>query len=244
MKLLHLLPTVDPRGGGPMEGVRQRGLRLLEMGTVIATGGDEYVGAGGASNGTVVNDGALEYVDAGGTATNTTMNGGFDFVAAGGTATGTKVHDGELLVKGVANDTKLSGGNEYVYAGGIQNNVNFEGSSAATLYLEDPSGLTGTVSNFEAGDTIDFLGTSFTSVNFDGSTLTLATGSATYTYQFHGTENDTALTVASDGHGGTAISLAKLSELSASLAPGSGPDGTISPQDTTSANPALVNAQT
>jgi len=32
MKLLHLISTVDPRGGGPMEGVRQRGLRLLEMG--------------------------------------------------------------------------------------------------------------------------------------------------------------------------------------------------------------------
>lgn len=32
MKILHLIPTVDPHGGGPMEGVRQRGLRLLEMG--------------------------------------------------------------------------------------------------------------------------------------------------------------------------------------------------------------------
>ncbi len=32
MKLLHIIPTVDPRGGGPMEGVRQRGLRLQEMG--------------------------------------------------------------------------------------------------------------------------------------------------------------------------------------------------------------------
>lgn len=32
MKLLHVISTVDPRGGGPMEGMRQRGLRLLEMG--------------------------------------------------------------------------------------------------------------------------------------------------------------------------------------------------------------------
>jgi glycosyltransferase involved in cell wall biosynthesis len=32
MKLLHLMSTVDPRAGGPIEGVRQRGLRLLEMG--------------------------------------------------------------------------------------------------------------------------------------------------------------------------------------------------------------------
>jgi Glycosyl transferase 4-like domain len=32
MKLLHLMPTVDPRSGGPIEGVRQRALQLLEMG--------------------------------------------------------------------------------------------------------------------------------------------------------------------------------------------------------------------
>ncbi|HTN94681.1 MAG TPA: glycosyltransferase [Gallionella sp.] len=32
MKILHILPSVDPKGGGPMEGVRQRGLRLIEMG--------------------------------------------------------------------------------------------------------------------------------------------------------------------------------------------------------------------
>jgi glycosyltransferase involved in cell wall biosynthesis len=32
LKLLHILPTVNPTGGGPMEGVRQRGLRLLQMG--------------------------------------------------------------------------------------------------------------------------------------------------------------------------------------------------------------------
>lgn len=32
MRFLHVIPTVDARGGGPMEGVRQRGLRLLELG--------------------------------------------------------------------------------------------------------------------------------------------------------------------------------------------------------------------
>jgi len=32
MKILHIIPSVNPKGGGPMEGVRQRGLRLLEMG--------------------------------------------------------------------------------------------------------------------------------------------------------------------------------------------------------------------
>ena len=32
MKLLHVISTVDPRFGGPIEGVRQRGLRLRDMG--------------------------------------------------------------------------------------------------------------------------------------------------------------------------------------------------------------------
>jgi glycosyltransferase involved in cell wall biosynthesis len=32
MKILHILPSINPKGGGPMEGVRQRGLRLIEMG--------------------------------------------------------------------------------------------------------------------------------------------------------------------------------------------------------------------
>ena len=32
MRLLHIIPSVNPQGGGPMEGVRQRGLRLQELG--------------------------------------------------------------------------------------------------------------------------------------------------------------------------------------------------------------------
>jgi glycosyltransferase involved in cell wall biosynthesis len=32
MKILHVISSLDPRGGGPMEGLRQSGLRLVEMG--------------------------------------------------------------------------------------------------------------------------------------------------------------------------------------------------------------------
>jgi glycosyltransferase involved in cell wall biosynthesis len=35
MRILHIMPSVDPRGGGPTEGVRQRGLRLVEMGHAV-----------------------------------------------------------------------------------------------------------------------------------------------------------------------------------------------------------------
>ena len=32
MKLLHVLPSVDPEGGGPIEGLKQRGIRLQQLG--------------------------------------------------------------------------------------------------------------------------------------------------------------------------------------------------------------------
>jgi glycosyltransferase involved in cell wall biosynthesis len=35
MKVLHVISSVDPRGGGPIEGVRQRGRRLVEMGHTV-----------------------------------------------------------------------------------------------------------------------------------------------------------------------------------------------------------------
>jgi glycosyltransferase involved in cell wall biosynthesis len=35
MKLLHVLSSVDPAGGGPTEGVRQRGIRLTELGHTV-----------------------------------------------------------------------------------------------------------------------------------------------------------------------------------------------------------------
>ena len=35
MRLLHIIPSVNPHGGGPMEGVRQRGLELQRRGHVV-----------------------------------------------------------------------------------------------------------------------------------------------------------------------------------------------------------------
>ena len=87
---------------------------------------------------------------------------------------------------------------------------------------ENASGLTGKVSNFELGDTIDLLNTSVSSFTFDGSTLTLATNSGSYTYQFAGVQSGTELNVRVDGHVGGAISLSLLVQQSASSVPDSG----------------------
>jgi len=211
--------------------------------TVIAAGGNEYIGAGGSANGTVVNAGALQYVDSGGASTGTIVDGGLQFVA--GTASGTTVNSGgevDVGSGGVANNTQLSAGSEYVYAGGTAQGIDFTGSSG-TLYTQNTSGLTGEVSNFAVGDTIDFLNTSVTSSSFDGSTLTLATGGTNYTYQFTGTEAGTTLNVASDGHGGTAVTLALLAQASASLVPGSD-GGPIVSSDQTPTAPTLTHAAT
>ena len=196
----------------------------LAVHTVIASGGDEYVGSGGTTEGTVVNAGGLQYLDAGATATGTTVDGGYEYVG------------------GTANDTHLVNGTEYVVAGGTANNVDFTGASGV-LYLDNPASLTGTVSNFGVGDTIDLRNTSVNSFGFDGSTLTLATSGGNYTYQFAGTETGTQLNVASDGNGGTAISLSVLSQFSASLVPDAGSASAPISTDTTPANPVL-HAQT
>lgn len=204
--------------------------------TVIENGGNSYIGAGGSVTATTVNGGGLLYVDAGGSAASTTINGGVGFVI--GTASNTTLNSGEFDVAGTADNTHLAGGVEHVFAGGVQNGVDFAGS-AATLTLESASGLTGIITNFEVGDTIDLLNMSVSSLDFDGSTLTLITNLGTGTYQFAGLQSDTQLNVIDDGHGGTAISLSLLVQQSASIVPDAGTESLVS-SDTTQQQPVLA----
>jgi autotransporter passenger strand-loop-strand repeat protein len=205
--------------------------------TVIQSGGNAYVGTGGAVTATTVNAGGLLYVDAGGSATGSTIDGGFAWVA--GTASNTTLSSGELDVTGSASGTHLAGGVEHVLAGGVQNGVDFAGA-AATLTLENAAGLTGTVSNFEVGDTIDLLHTSVSSFAFDGSTLTLTTNAGNVAYQFAGVQSGTELNVTDDGHGGTAISLSLLVQQSASIVPDAGHETSLVSPDTTQQQPTLA----
>jgi autotransporter passenger strand-loop-strand repeat protein len=205
--------------------------------TVVQNGGNAYVGTGGAVTATTVNAGGLLYVDAGASATGSTIDGGFAWVA--GTASNTTLNSGELDVTGSAAGTHLAGGIERVLASGVQNGVDFAGL-AATLTLEGAGGLTGIVSNFELGDTIDLLNTAVSSFTFDGSTLTLATNSGSVAYQFAGLQTGTELNVTDDGHGGTAISLSLLVQQSASIVPGAGAESSLVSPDTTQQQPTLA----
>ncbi|MCP3401804.1 hypothetical protein [Bradyrhizobium sp. CCGB20] len=229
---------------GSVQGSQVSGnLQVLGTGTstdtVVLAGGSEFVGSGASATGTTVGAGGLQYVDVGGSAASTTVNGGFVFVA--GSASGATVNSGELDVAGTASNTHLAGGVEHVYAGGVQNGVDFAGSASA-LYLESASSLTGTISNFEVGDLIDFRNLAVTSYDFDGTTLTLTTSNGSLAYQFAGVEAGTALNVTSDGHGGTSVSLSLLSQFSASLAPDAG-EGAITPQGSDPESASLVHAQ-
>ena len=139
-------------------------------------------------------------------------------------------------VNGVTFPSAIEAGDQW------QHNIDFTGPSAAR-YLDHASGLTGTISNFGLGDTIDLLGTSVTSYDFDGSTLTLTTNSGDYSYQFAAIEAGTEFNIGSDGNGGTAISLSLLSQFSASLVPDSGPDGSFVAEDATQPTQTVI-AQT
>ena len=95
-----------------------------------------------------------------GTAIATTVNmNSPQYIQSGGVASGTTVN---------------RGGTEYISSDGTAQDVTF-GGTFATLDLGSPSGLTGTISNWQVGDTIDFVNTSVTSANISGSTLTITT---------------------------------------------------------------------
>ena len=108
---------------------------------------------------------------------------------------------------GTASGTTISGGTEYVSSGGTALGAVF-GSTSGTLDLEQPQGLSGTISGWQVGDVIDFVSTSVTSASISGSTLTVTvSGGSAFTYQLAGQEANTGANVQSDGAGGTDVTL-------------------------------------
>ena len=112
-----------------------------------------------------------------------------------------------LLAGGAASGTIINGGAEYVASGGSAAGVAFGGTSA-TLSLEDPSGLGGTVSSWQIGDVIDFVRTPISSAGIvSGSSLSVSERGQTFTYQLAGLATDTQAQLQSDGAGGTEVVL-------------------------------------
>ncbi|MET3995788.1 FG-GAP-like repeat-containing protein [Bradyrhizobium sp. 482_C4_N1_1] len=177
-------------------------------GTVINAGGRQYVGSGGATTGTTIAAGGFQYVDAGATDGSATINGGYQFVA--GAATATTVSGGgeqDVGAGGNVSNAHLDGGSEHVYAGGLLQNVDFGGSDGAALVLDTPAGLTGSIANFGADDTIDFRNTVVSSVDVDGANnLTVTTdGGQSYSWALLAQYSASSFVLASDGNGGTVL---------------------------------------
>jgi autotransporter-associated beta strand protein/autotransporter passenger strand-loop-strand repeat protein len=171
------------------------GLAILSGGfadpIVISSGGSEVVAAGGTDTGARISGGVQ--LDAGRTSGAMVFSGGSQMIESGGTAMSTSV---------------FAGGSEIVRDGGDADGMTFGGPSAE-LMLESPSGLSGTISDWQIGDTIDFENTSVASATISGSTMSLlVAGSQTFTYQLADQQGDTEASLQSDGSGGTDVGLA------------------------------------
>ena len=175
----------------------------------INDGGIQQILSGGSASGTVVNDPGIQVVSLGGSATGAVLSGGEQDVYGSATSTTVDSGGGLQVVEGggAASGATINGGVEYVVSGGSAANVAF-GSGDGTLNLEAPSGLTGTISNWQIGDTIDFVDTSVTSAGISGSTLSVTADGQTYTYQLIGQQADTQTSLTSDNSGGADLALA------------------------------------
>ena len=179
-----------------------------------------------------------------GTAIDTTINnGGSQDVENGGTASGTVVNSGGSLQvgRGVANGTTINGGGTaYVRSDGTASDVTF-GGTGATLELESPTGLAGTISDWQVGAVIDFVSTSVTAAGINGSTLTITTsGGQSFSYQLAGRQPGTQADLQSDNHNGTDVVL----EPTVTSVVASPPSGIAHPGQTITITVALRSAVT
>jgi hypothetical protein len=81
----------------------------------------------------------------------------------------------------------------------------------AKLELFSPTGLKGTITGWQVGDVVDFVGTSVTQVVVEGNTLTVTYGNArdpqTASYFLANLQPNTHFELQSDGEGGTELVL-------------------------------------
>lgn len=197
--------TTVTRGGG--EFVHSGGVSNFTS----LDGGYEHLYSGGISRNTTVSDGGAEYVDRFGVSYGTKLErGGSEYVREDGVSNSTVIGTGGVeRVDGLANDTIIdAGGREQVFVDGQAHNVTFAGARAL-LQLENPTGLTGVLSGWRIGDTIDLQRTHVHSVSETGNVLTVNYGNnQTVEYTLANQQADTHVAFHSDGRGGTDLVLA------------------------------------
>jgi autotransporter passenger strand-loop-strand repeat protein len=205
--------------------------------TVLSGGAEEVVSSGGLTISTTVNSGAVEIVSSGGGAGGLTVSsGGVAIISNGGSADSTLLAGGYELVEsgGVESNVTISAGTVEVANGGAiasGGQVQFAGSG--TLVFDGGTGFGWTVAGLGMADEIDLQNVAFvapTSKKGNGSrlsfteaisnqsgTLTVTDGVHSANIELLGSYIASDFAAASDGHGGTVVTL--VGTTSATLAP-------------------------
>jgi autotransporter passenger strand-loop-strand repeat protein len=140
----------------------------------------------------------------------TIANGGTVSVGSGASLSGANIATaGSVIVSsgGTSIAPTIAGGSLDLTSGSIASGgVTFAG--AGTLEIDGGTISAPTISGFAVGDTIDLRPLAWSagnSASFNGTTLSVTSGGATDTLTLVGVTSGTQFTVASDGHGGTAV---------------------------------------
>lgn len=194
----------------------------------VVSSGEIVVSAGGAVDRASGTGGTIDVLTGG--ATYGSVLSGTQQILQGGTTNGTQIMSGgsEVVVSGSSVSPIIyAGGSETVYSGATIKNVEISG--AGTLSLQSGANVVGDILFGPSGGLLQLIGATLPSVKIDGlavgdsidlnniaggtaatytgSALTVAGSSGTLATLSLGTAPDGLLTVASDGHGGTLISI-------------------------------------
>jgi autotransporter passenger strand-loop-strand repeat protein len=198
--------TIDTIAGQPGLLVSAGDVALADLSIAGAS-------AGGGAAVTVDAGGALELQQGSNVAGATVLAGGALKVEAGGAVTGATVDSGGRAIVssgGAAADTVIAGGTLEVQAGGaLTGSVAFAG--AGTLKIDGAAAPAATISGFGVDQTIDLSGLSYSAAG--SATLTadnvlqISEGGQTVKLDLDPAQNYAGhgFALASDGHGGTAV---------------------------------------
>ena len=193
------IDVVESGGVGSSATVSAGGIEYdlgTTFGTVLMSGGSEYVLAGGIASGTVISSGGGLYVSSGGVGSSTVVLGR-ETVSSGGTLGGATLSGGliEIMSSGTAGASQIN----FTSAGG-------------TLQLDQSVLFSGVISGFGVPGGIDLRDIAFgsgTTLGYSDSggsgTLTVQAGSNTATINLIGQYVQANFHIQADGHGGTLV---------------------------------------
>ena len=195
------LLSTPPAGGTPL--ALEATLTSIAAGGVLALlNGRDFAGQHGISDAGTIEllDGTLGAggltIEAGGTV------GGFgSVVSAVGGAGLVEAIGGDLVLNGGSAGALISADATLELAAAFAGNVTFANGGTATMALDAPGDLTGTIDGLANGDTLDFENTQVSNASFSGSTLLVTIGAVTSTYDLGAPVTGSGVVVQTDASG-------------------------------------------